>query len=382
MKPMADQLFLSEEHRIFRTQVRKFVQTHLSPNVDQWERDKTFPREVYQKMGESGLLGVGIPEAYGGSGGDLFHSTILAEELTRSGSSGLGASLGTISIAMPPVLIAGTETQKTTWLPKVCSGQWISALAVTEPGAGSDVASVRTRAVRDGDHYIVNGAKTFITSGTRADIITTVVRTGGDGFGGISLLAIEPDPPGFHVSRHLAKLGWPASDTAELAFEDLRVPVENLIGPENGGFGILMQNFATERLTLAITAVEMAQMAYEESLKYTRQRQAFGRPLTGFQVTRHKLAEMATGIDLCRTYNYALASQIVAGQSPIKEVAMAKNASTDMACRVIDQAVQLHGGFGYMREYLVERLYRDIRIFPIGGGTREIMNEIISKTLG
>ncbi len=381
MDRLADTLFLSDEHRIFRQQARRFVQERLAPHVDAWEAQKGFPREVYREMGRAGLLGVNFPEEVGGAGGDLLFGVILGEELVRSGSSGLGASLGTLGIAVPPILNAGTAAQKAAWLPRIMSGEWISALAVTEPGAGSDVASISTRAVRDGDDYIVNGAKTFITSGTRADFITTVVRTGGEGFGGISLLGIETDRPGFMVSRNLEKMGWHASDTAELSFTDVRVPASNLIGPENGGFGVLMLNFATERLLLATTAVEMAQMAYEESLRYTRERQAFGRPIAGFQVTRHKLAEMITGIDVCRTYNYALATRVIAGDRPIKEIAIAKNASTDMACRVIDQAVQLHGGFGYMREFLVERLYRDIRLYPIGGGTREVMNEIISKTI-
>jgi len=381
MDRLADSIFLKEEHLIFRDQSRRFIQKHLAPHVDEWERDKTFPREVYTLLGDAGYLGVNFPKQYGGSEGDLFHMIILGEEIIRSGSSGVGASLGTVGIAMPPFLYAGTEAQKMKYLPKVLSGEWISALAVTEPGAGSDVAAVRTKATLDGDHYVINGAKTFITSGCRADLITAVVRTGGPGFGGISLLAVETDRPGFKVTRNLDKMGWHPSDTAEMVFEDVRVPVENLIGPENGGFAVLMRNFATERLTLATSAVEMAQLAYEESLKYARERRAFGKTIAGFQITRHKLAEMATGLDVCRTYNYALANRIIAGDNPIKEVAIAKNASTDMASRVIDQAVQIHGGFGYMREFLVERLYRDIRLYPIGGGTREIMNEIISKTI-
>ncbi len=381
MAPIADALFMQDEHQIFRRQVRRFIQERLAPHVERWEDAKTFPREVYLQLAEAGFLGVGVPTELGGAGGDIFHEIVLTEELLRSGSPGLAASLGSLSIALPPILLAGTDEQKQRFIPKVVAGQWIAALAVTEPHTGSDVANIRTRARRDGDDYIVTGNKTFITSGTRADLLTTVVRTGGEGFEGISLLVIETDRPGFSVSRNLDKMGWHASDTAELAFDEVRVPASNLIGPENGGFAVLMQNFAHERLILAVSAVEMASMAFEAALAYSREREAFGKPLAAFQVTRHKLAEMATGIDVCRTYNYALAARILAGDRPIREVAMAKNAATDMASRVIDQAVQIYGGAGYMRGALVERLYRDIRLYPIGGGTREVMNEIISKTL-
>lgn len=382
MGNIASTSFLSEEHTLFRQQTRRFVQSNLAPHVDQWERDKSFPREVYTQMGEAGLLGVGFDEALGGSGGDIFHDLILAEELVRSGSPGLAASLGSLCIAIPPIIHAGSAEQKARWLPKIFSGEWIAALAVTEPDAGSDVANIRTKAVRDGDDYIVNGAKTFITSGTRADYLTVVVRTGQEGAGGVSLLGIETDNPGFRVSRNMPKMGWHASDTAELVFEDMRVPVANLIGPENGGFVVLMQNFAMERLMLAVSSVEMAQMALDASIAYARERKAFGRPIGKFQVNRHKMAEMLTGIEVTRTFVYALAQRVIAGDTLIQEVAMAKNAATDMASKVIDHAVQLHGGYGFMQEFLVERLYRDMRLYPIGGGTREIMNEVISKSMG
>lgn len=380
MARLADH-FLSEEHHIFRDQLRRFVQDKLAPHVDEWEDAKTFPKEVYKWLGDAGFLGVSAPEEQGGSGGDLFHSLIFAEELCRSGSSGLGASIGSLGIALPPLIRHGTPEQVERFVKPCFAGDMIAALGVTEPGAGSDVANIRTRAVRDGDEYVVNGAKSFITSGTRADFVTCVVRTGGDGFSGISLLVVESNRPGFVVSRNMPKMGWHASDTAELAFENVRVPVSNRIGSENGGFYLLMENFASERLSLAFMAVEMAQLAFEESMKYVQERRAFGKTLAGHQITRHKLAEMVAGIDLCRTYNYMLASRVVAGDNPLMEVAIAKNKSVDMACEVIDQAVQLHGGYGYMREFLVERLYRDIRLFPIGGGTREVMNEIISKLI-
>ncbi len=382
MDRLVDAVFLAEEHLIFREQARRFVQKRLAPHVDEWERQKTFPREIYKEVAEAGYLGAAFPEEYGGGGGDLLHGIIMAEELTRSGSPGLAASRGSLSIALPPIFIAGTEEQKRRWLPRVLSGEWIAALAVTEPGTGSDVGAIRTRAVRDGDEFVVNGSKTFITSGARADLVTAVVRTGEEGAGGISIIVIETDRPGFKVWSTLEKMGWHPSDTAELVFEDLRVPVDNLVGPLDGGFGVLMQNFANERLVLAASAIAIAQMAFEAALEYGKERKAFGRPIAKFQVNRHKLAEMATGIDVCRTYVYTLATRIMAGDMRIAEVAMAKNAATDMASRVVDQAVQLHGGYGYMREYLVERLYRDVRLYPIGGGTREIMNEIIAKQYG
>jgi len=379
MGRMADDAFLKEEHLLLREQMRRFVGEQITPHVNKWENEETFPRELYKQIAEAGFLGVGFPEEYGGCGGSMLHAVIMTEELTRSGSTGLAGSLGSLGIALPPIISAGTEEQKRRWVPKVLSGEWISALGITEPGTGTDVASIRTRAVRDGDEYVINGSKTFITSGTRADLITLAVRTGGEGMEGLSLIGVETDRPGFIVANKLKKMGWAASDTAELVFEDMRVPADCLIGEPGGGFLIMMQNFGGERLYLAAMAVEMAQMAYDEAKRYSQDREVFGRPIGKFQVIRHKLAEMATGLDVCRTYVYALASRLDAGDLRIAEVAMAKNAAVDMAMQAIDQAVQIHGGYGYMREYLVERLYRDIRLYPIGGGTREIMNEIISR---
>jgi len=381
MGRLADDIFLKEEHLLLREQLRRFVRDRFAPHVDQWEREETFPREIYREFAEAGFLGVGFPEEYGGCGGDVMHGVILTEELIRSGSPGLAASLGSLGIALPPIINAGTEEQKRRWIPKVLSGEWIAALGITEPGTGSDVASIRTRAVKDGDEYVINGSKTFITSGTRADFITLAARTGGEGMGGVSLFGVETDRPGFTVANKLKKMGWAASDTAELVFEDMRVPADCLIGEPNGGFILMMQNFGSERIFLAAMAVEIAQMAFDEARRYSQEREVFGRPIGKFQVTRHKLAEMATGLDVSRTYVYALASRLAAGDVRIAEVAMAKNAAVDMAMQVVDQAVQIHGGYGYMREYLVERLYRDIRLYPIGGGTREIMNEIISRQL-
>jgi len=328
-------------------------------------------------------MAVGYPDQVGGSGGDLTHVLVASEELILAGRSvGTAAGLGSHGIALPPIVHCGNDEQKRRFVTPVLRGEKVAALAITEPGGGSDVASLRTRATRDGDHYLVNGAKTFITSGCRADLVTAAVRTGGDGHGGISILVIERGTPGFEVSRKLKKTGWWASDTAELSFQDCRVPAENLIGPESGAFAILMANFVPERLMLAGQCVAIAELAYRESIAYARERQAFGRAIAGFQVTRHKLADMATRIAAARALTGEVAARAARGEMVAALAAMAKNAASDACSWVVDQAVQIHGGYGFMREFLVERLYRDARLYPIGGGTREIMNEIISKAEG
>ena len=258
-------------------------------------------------------------------------------------------------------------------------GEKIAALGITEPNAGSDVANIRTRAVRDGDDYIVNGAKTFITSGCRANFITTAVRTGGPGYKGVSLLVIDSATPGFSVAKKIRKMGWNASDTAELSFVDCRVPAANILGGEGQGFAGIMINFQNERLALAVMAHAVAELALEESIKYAKTREAFGRTLSGFQVTRHKLVDMATKIEASKQFNYRVAAKMEAGQDAIRDVSMAKNFACEVCDKVVYDAVQIHGGYGYAREYLVERLYRDSRILSIGGGTTEIMKEIISK---
>jgi acyl-CoA dehydrogenase len=329
------------------------------------------------------MLGISYPPAEGGAGGDLTHALAAAEEMVLYGQSvGTCVGLNSHGIAIPPILRVGTAEQKARFVAPVLRGEKISALGITEAGGGSDVASLRTRAVRDGDHYVVNGDKTFITSGCRADFVTTAVRTGGEGHGGISLLVIERGTPGFSVGKKLKKTGWWATDTAELHFEDCRVPVANLLGEENAGFYAIMLNFATERLFLAGQCVAIAELAYRESVKYARDRRAFGKALMGHQVVRHKLADMVTKIAAARALVSECAVRVVREEQVPGLAAMTKNAATDMCSFVVDQAVQIHGGNGYMREYLVERLYRDARLYPIGGGTREIMNEIIAKTEG
>ena len=376
-------LFETEEHQTLREQVRRFAATEIAPHALEWEERCEFPIELYRRAAEVGLTGIGYPEELGGAGGDFSHTLVAAEEMILAGKSvGTCVGLGSHGIAIPPIIRFGTDDQKERFVRPVLQGKKIAALGITEPSGGSDVASLRTRAVREGDDFIVNGSKTFITSGCRADFVTTAVRTGGAKHGGISLLVIERGTPGFTVSRKLDKTGWWASDTAELSFEDCRVPASNLIGELDQGFLYIMMNFVTERLALAAQCVAIAELAYRESIAYARAREAFDKRLTAFQVIRHKLADMATRIAAARALTGECVTRYLKGEDAPSLAAMAKNTGTDMCSWVCDQAVQIHGGYGYMREMTVERLYRDARLYPIGGGTREIMNEIISKVEG
>jgi acyl-CoA dehydrogenase len=373
--------YFGESHRILRQMVARFVEREIKPYVEEWEEAGEFPKKLYGKAAEVGLLGIGYPEDLGGTEADVFHEVVLTEELTRSGSGGLAAGLMSLGIALPPIIALGSQEQKERFVTPVLRGERIACLGITEPGGGSDVAAIQTRAVRDGDHYIVNGAKTMITSGCRADQVTMAVRTGGAGHRGLSLLVVETDSPGFTVSKKLRKMGWWASDTAEMALNDVRVPVANRLGEEGAAFYGIMHNFQKERLYLSLMANTTAEMALNESLNYVRIREAFGKPLVGFQVTRHKLVDMATMVEISREFTYRIAARIQARENVVKEISMAKIFSADICDRVCHMAVQLHGGYGCMRECLVERLYRDSRILSIGGGTSEIMKEIISKIL-
>ena len=375
------QEYFSKAHDMVRKSVRDFIRKEVLPFIDDWEEAGEFPREIYKKAADVGILGMGYPEAYGGTPGDVFFQIAVSEELMRSTSGGFCAGLGSLNIALPPVLNLGTEDQKKKFVPPVLSGEKIAALGITEPGGGSDVASIQTTAEHDGAHYIVNGSKTFITSGCRADQLTCAVRTGGEGAHGISLMVIEAGTPGYSTSEKLKKTGWWASDTAEIFFNNCRVPAANLLGEENQGFYGIMMNFQAERLSLAVMANMTARMALEEAIKYAKERKAFGKTLTGFQVNRHKLADMATLVEASTEFTYRVAAKIGAGVDQIKEVSMAKNFACDVSDKVTYDAVQLFGGYGYMRGYTVERLYRDNRILSIGGGTREIMNEIISRLM-
>ncbi len=376
-------LFETEEHASLRAQIRRFAEREVAPHAHAWDEAKGFPRELYKKAAEIGLLGLGYPEALGGAGGDVTHGLVAFEELVLAGKSvGVEVGLFTHGIALPPILALGTDAQKRRWVPPVLAGDRIAALAITEPGAGSDVAAITTRAVRDGDHSVLHGAKTFISSGCRADLVTVAVRTGGPGHGGISLVVVERGTPGFTVSKQLEKMGWWASDTAELSFDGCRVPVAHRLGEEGQGFMAIVQNFVSERLFIAGQCVAVAELAHREALAYARERQAFGKSLTGFQVTRHKLAEMATRIAAARALTGEVALRYQRGERAPSLAAMAKNTATDVCSFVCDEAVQIHGGAGSLRGTVVERLYRDARLYPIGGGTREIMNEIIAKADG
>ena len=375
--------YFNETHNQVRASVRKIVQDSVLPYINDWEEAGTFPRELYDEAGRAGVLALGYPEALGGIGeGDVFMKIAASEELMRSGSGGLVASLGSLDIGLPPIVKWGSDELKNRVVPPVLRGEKIAALAITEPNGGSDVANIKTRAVSDGDFYRVSGSKTFITSGIRADYYTVAVRTGGDGYGGISLLLMEKGMPGFTTGTPLKKHGWWASDTAELFFDDVKVPKSNLIGSENSGFFVIMTNFQMERLNLAVMANCTSQMALEEALRYAHEREAFGKPLAKMQVIRHKLADMATQIEASREFTYRVAARIEAGIPSVKEVSMAKNFSTKVSDYVTYEAVQIFGGMGFMRETLVERLARDNRILSIGGGTYEIMNEVIAKQLG
>ncbi len=374
--------FLDETDQMFRETAQRFALKEIAPHAVEWEEAGEFPRELYRKAADAGILGVGFPLEVGGSGGGAMATVVTIEGLMRGGSTGVSIGLGSLGIAIPPILHSGDESLIERFAAPALRGEKIAALGITEPGTGSDVAGVRTSAVKDGDEWVVNGAKLYITSGCRADFITTLVRTGDDPHGGLSFLIIEKDREGVSVSKKLRKTGWWASDTAELAFDNVRVPAENLVGEEGSGFVALMQNFQMERVALAAYGVATAEVAFEETMKWIGEREAFGRPISKFQVTRHKMADMATRIVGAKSFVYQLANRIDAGEYRVAEVSMAKNLTAELAMDVTYEAVQLHGGMGYMRESLVERLSRDARLLPIGGGTQEIMKEIIAKSLG
>ncbi|GAB3074413.1 acyl-CoA dehydrogenase family protein [Micromonospora schwarzwaldensis] len=371
------------ERRQLRELTRAFVTREVLPHLADWERAGEVPRSLHRTAAKVGLLGIGFPESVGGSGGDLLDSIVVTEEIIRSGgSSGLIAALFTHGIALPHIVAAKGEDLIGKYVRPTLAGTMIGALAITEPDGGSDVAAIRTCAVRDGDHYVVNGSKTYITSGIRADFVTTAVCTGFPGSGSLSLLVVDRGTPGFTVGRRLEKLGWHCSDTAELSFVDVRVPVANRVGPEDTAFLAIMQQFATERLSLATQAYATAQRCVDLAVRWCRDRATFGRPLASRQLVRHRLAEMHTRAEAARAYVHEVAERVTAGQPVVTEVAMAKNVAVAACDHVVDAALQLHGGFGYLRDAEVERHYRDARILGIGGGTTEIMNEIIAKGMG
>ncbi|MFT3661233.1 MAG: acyl-CoA dehydrogenase family protein [Gordonia sp. (in: high G+C Gram-positive bacteria)] len=382
--PIPSDVWDSEQRRDLRAMVADFAEKHILPHQDEWERTGLIPRELHKQAGDLGLLGLGTPEEKGGSGGDAVDALVVCEELHHRGvSGGVFASLFTCGISTPHIANNGTAEQIEKWVKPVLAGDKISSLAITEPGGGSDVGHLRTTAVRDGDHYVVNGAKTFITSAVRADHIVAAVRTGGDGAAGVSLLVIEKGTPGFQVDRRLEKMGWLASDTGELSFVDCRVPAENLIGPENSGFAQIAQAFVAERAALAVQAYAQAQRSLDLTLDWVRNRETFGRPLIKRQSVQDTVTEMARRIDVARTYTRSVVERHIGRGDPmLAEICFAKNTAVETAEWVVDKGVQLHGGMGYMRESEIERQYRDIRILGIGGGATEILTGLAAKVLG
>jgi acyl-CoA dehydrogenase len=372
------------ERLALRGTVRRFVQRDVLPYQDEWERAGELPRSLHLRAAELGLLGLPYPESVDGGGGDAIDALVLAEAMHEAGGAGgLFASLFTSGISLPHLVAAGDPAQIDRWVRPTLAGELIGALAITEPDGGSDVAGIRTTAKRDADDYIVNGTKTYITSGVRADFVVTAVRTGDAGAHGISLLVIEKGMPGFTVSRKLAKMGWLCSDTAELSFADVRVPASNLVGAENTGFAQLAQNFVSERIGLAVQAYSSAQRCLDVTVEWCRNRDTFGRPLISRQTVQHTLAEMARRTEVARVYSRQVALRAAAGEHDlVKEACFAKNTAVEAGMWVADRAVQLHGGMGYMRESEVERQYRDMRILGIGGGTDEILVGLAAKLLG
>ncbi|MEV8437552.1 acyl-CoA dehydrogenase family protein [Actinosynnema sp. NPDC051121] len=376
------ELFETPERRDLRAVVRKFTEQEVVPHLSDWERAGELPRSLHRAAAPIGLLGLGFPESVGGAG-DLLDTIVATEELIQAGgSSGLVAGLLTHGIALPHIVDAGGPDLVDRFVRPTLAGELIGALAITEPGGGSDVAALRTTARRDGDSYVVNGTKTFITSGDRADFVTTAVRTGGPGHQGVSLLVVEKGTPGFAVDRRLEKMGWHCSDTAELSFVDARVPAANLVGPENGGFALVMRQFQVERISLAVQAYATAQRCLDLALSYVRQRETFGKPLIARQVVRHRLVEMAQRIDVVRAHTREVAARVLSGEEVVAQVCFAKNAAVEACSFVVDAAVQLHGGAGYLRDTEVERHYRDARILGIGGGATEVMAELAARRLG
>jgi len=373
--------FYNADHIAFRDVIRRFVQNEIEPFATEWDEAGGFPRELYEKAAAIGLLGLGFPEEYGGTPCDQFMWIVATQELARAAAGGVSASLNSHSIGAPPIARAGSPELKARVLPEILSGKKISALAITEPSGGSDVANLRTRAVRDGDHYVVNGEKTFITSGMRADYITTAVRTGGDGPGGVSLLLIPGDTPGL-TRTPLKKMGWWASDTATLHFDNCRVPAANLLGTEGAGFMIIMMNFNSERLTMAAGCIAASRVCLDEATEYAKQRVTFGKPLVKHQVIRHKLVDMAQKISASQAMLELLAWRVDQGESPIAEICMLKNQATQTMAFCASEAVQIFGGAGYMRGVKVERIYRDVKVNAIGGGTEEIMKDLASRQMG
>jgi citronellyl-CoA dehydrogenase len=373
----------TDEHEQLRESIRAFVVKELRPHAEEWEQD-TFPDWVFQRMGELGLLGLSFPEEYGGQGGDYYCNLVLAEEMVQSNCGGLAMGVAVhTDMATPPIHVFGTAEQKQAYLVPAIRGEKISCLGITEPDAGSDVSGIKTRAVRDGDEWVINGSKTFITNGHRADFIVLVAKTEPEaGYDGFSLFLVDMDAPGVVREEKLRKLGMHASDTALLAFQDVRVPHSAVLGEIGKGFYHIMWELQGERLIGAAGAVASAQAVFDRTLAYANERHAFGRPIGKFQVTRHKFAEMATKIESARQLTYTTAWRFANGEYPVREISMAKLHASRIACEVADECLQIHGGAGYMKEYGIERAWRDLRLNRIGAGTDEIMLDLIGRSYG
>jgi alkylation response protein AidB-like acyl-CoA dehydrogenase len=376
--------WFNDEHEMLRDTVRKFVTTELAPHAEEWEKQKDFPNWVFKRAGELGLLGITFPEKYGGSGLDFFFKAACIEELPKANSGGVALALMTTGdFAANPINILGNEDQKQEYLVPILRGEKIAAIGITEPNAGSDAAALRTTAKKDGDYYILNGSKTFITNGSRADVIVTGAKTDpSKGNKGISLFLVDTkDQPGFSVGRKIEKMGMRTSDTAELVFEDVRIHKSKMLGEENKGFVEIMVNFQGERLIGSIWNMAGAALALERTIEYVKQREAFGQPLSKFQVLRHRIVEMECEVESCRQFVYYCCWLYNNDKNPAKHVSMAKAISGELAERVTSRCLQLYGGYGYCTEYDIERMYRDFRLSSIGGGTTEIMREIVSRMM-
>ena len=381
MDPDAQSPFYTETHAAWRDTLRRWVDREIAPHATAWDEAGEIPRELYGKAAELGLLQLGYPEEFGGLPTDPFMSIVTTQELACPGAGGIPASLMIHGIGAPPIVAVGSPDMKARILPDVLRGDKILALGITEPSGGSDVANLRTTAVRDGDHYVVNGGKCYITSGMRADYLTTAVRTGGPGAGGVSLLLIDMHSPG--VSRNkLNKMGWWASDTAEIFFQDVRVPVENLVGAEGRGFPAIMLNFNNERLALAAGATAYANVALQEAIEYAQQRQTFGKRLADHQVIRHKIAEMTRHVNASQAYLEMTAWRLAQGQSPVADICLLKVQATQTMEFCAREALQILGGAGYMRGTKSERIYREVRVNAIGGGSEEIMRDLAARQMG
>jgi len=382
-------LIFTDEHEDLRESMKSWVLKELAPHAEEWE-ENLWPDSVLHRMAELGYVGLCFPEEYGGQGGDYFYSLVRSECLSYAGSGGLGMGLAVhTDMVLPPIELLGTEEQKQRWLVPGIKGEKIACLGITEPGAGSDVAGIRTTARRDGDEYVINGSKTFITNGARADFILLVTKTDLDaGHDGVTLFIVDlkdddgDNVPGFTVARTLEKMGMHASDTAELSFEDVRVPAENILGQEGKGFYHISWELQGERLVAAAGSVAGAERLFEKTLEYAKDRQAFGRPIGKFQAIRHKFAEMATKIEAAKQLTYATAWRFNNGEYPVREITETKLYTSRVACEVADECIQIHGGYGYMKEYGIERAYRDVRLNRIGAGTDEIMLEVIGRSYG